>query len=45
MVRKNAHLSSDHLVDYVDRMSNIKQVAANGEIRGSVATFGLRAVN
>jgi len=38
MVRKYAHLSSDHLTQYVDRFSTIQA----GE--GSGATFGLRAI-
>lgn len=45
MVRKYAHLSSDHLVDFVDRLSGMKQSAANGDNLGNVATIGLRAVN
>jgi len=38
MVRKYAHLSSEHLVEYVDRLSRLKVVEA-----GNVATIGLRA--
>jgi site-specific recombinase XerD len=38
MVRKYAHLSSDHLTQYVDRFSAIQA----GE--GDSATIGLRAV-
>lgn len=43
MVRKYAHLSSDHLVDFVDRLSSMKQVVGNSG--GNVATIQLRAVN
>jgi len=38
MVRKYAHLSSDLLVPYVDRMSGLRLVQD-----GEVATLGLRA--
>lgn len=38
MVRKYAHLSSEHLAEYVDRLSALKTVGA-----GETATFGLRA--
>lgn len=38
MVRKYAHLSSEHLAEYVDRLSELKSVG-NGE----TATFGLRS--
>ena len=38
MVRKYAHLASDHLVQYVDRMSGLRLVP-----EGEVATMGLRA--
>jgi hypothetical protein len=38
MVRKYAHLSSDHLVPYVDRTSGLRLVQD-----GEVATLGLRA--
>lgn len=38
MVRKYAHLASDHLVQYVDRMSGLRLVP-----EGEVATNGLRA--
>ena len=38
MVRKYAHLSSDHLTQYVDRFSSIQA----GEV--GMSTFGLRAV-
>jgi integrase len=40
MVRKYAHLSSEHLIDYVDRVSSLKLVAGS---TAEVATFGLRA--
>lgn len=43
MVRKYAHLSSDHLVDFVDRLAGLKE--AVGSNRGNIATFQLRAVN
>ncbi|CAG0942230.1 Tyrosine recombinase XerC [Anaerolineae bacterium] len=39
MVRKYAHLSSEHLVEYVDRLSRLKAV---GSEPGKLATFGLR---
>jgi hypothetical protein len=39
MVRKYAHLASDHLVQYVDGMSGLRLVQQEGE----VATLGLRA--
>jgi integrase len=39
MVRKYAHLSSAHLIDYVDRLSGLKLVVDNGER----ATIQLRA--
>ena len=38
MVRRYAHLSSEHLADYVDRMSQLKLVT-----EGEVATIQLRA--
>ena len=38
MVRKYAHLASDHLMQYVDRMSGPRLVQD-----GEVATIGLRA--
>ena len=38
MVRKYAHLASDHLVQYVDRMSGLRVVQ-----EGDLATVGLRA--
>jgi hypothetical protein len=38
MVRKYAHLSSEHLAGYVDRLSNLKSVD-----HGEVATIQLRA--
>jgi hypothetical protein len=38
MVRKYAHLSTAHLTDYVDRVSQLRLVASEG-----VATNGLRA--
>lgn len=38
MVRKYAHLSSDHLTQYVDRFSSIHAGGAE------IATFGLRAI-
>ncbi len=38
MVRKYAHLSTAHLADYVDRVSQLRLVASEG-----VATIGLRA--
>jgi integrase len=41
MVRKYAHLSSDHLVEYVDRLSGLKLVG--GSSTGKVATIGLRS--
>ena len=37
MVRKYAHLASDHLAPYVDRMSGFRLVQD-----GDVATIGLR---
>jgi len=40
MVRKYAHLSPAHLTDYVDRVSSLRLVAAEG-----VATIRLRAGN
>ncbi|MGA7178389.1 MAG: tyrosine-type recombinase/integrase [Thiobacillaceae bacterium] len=40
MVRKYAHLSGEHLIDYVDRVSTLKVVASSLE---EYATFGLRA--
>ncbi|MDO9243391.1 MAG: tyrosine-type recombinase/integrase [Rhodocyclaceae bacterium] len=43
MVRKYAQLSSDHLVDFVDRLSDLKQGV--GSSREKIATFQLRAVN
>jgi len=39
MVRKYAHLSSEHLIDYVDRVSSLKVVSSSED----GATFGLRA--
>ena len=39
MVRKYAHLSSEHLTQYVDRLSGLKLVS----IKGEVATIQLRA--
>lgn len=39
MVRKYAHLSSEHLVEYVDRLSSLMAV---GNESAKVATFGLR---
>lgn len=39
MVRKYAHLSSEHLVKYVDRLSGLKLVQKNGEM----ATIGLQS--
>ena len=39
MVRKYAHLSSEHLVEYVDRLSRLKVVENTA---GEVATFQLR---
>ena len=41
MVRKYAHLSSEHLADYVDRLSSLKLVC--GTSTGKLATLGLRA--
>jgi hypothetical protein len=38
MVRRYAHLSSEHLADYVDRMSRLKPVT-----EGEMATIQLRA--
>jgi hypothetical protein len=38
MVRKYAHLASDHLVQYADRMSGLRLVHD-----GEAATMGLRA--
>jgi beta-glucosidase/6-phospho-beta-glucosidase/beta-galactosidase len=38
MVRKYAHLSTAHLTEYVDRVSQLTLVASEG-----VATVGLRA--
>ena len=38
MVRKYAHLASDHLAQYVDRMSGLRVVRD-----GESATVGLRA--
>ena len=38
MVRKYAHLSTEHLADYVDRLSSLRLAAQDG-----VATFRLRA--
>ena len=38
MVRRYAHLASDHLAPYVDRMSGLRLVQD-----GEVATLGLRA--
>ena len=43
MVRKYAHLSSEHLVEYVDRLSGLKLVGGKG--MGEVATIGLRSGN
>jgi beta-glucosidase/6-phospho-beta-glucosidase/beta-galactosidase len=40
MVRKYAHLSSEHLIDYVDRVSILKLVTSSTE---EGVTFGLRA--
>jgi integrase len=40
MVRKYAHLSSEHLTEYVDRLSSLKLV---GKDSGEVATIGLRS--
>ena len=40
MVRKYAHLSTAHLTEYVDRVSQLRLVASEG-----VATIGLRAGN
>ena len=40
MVRKYAHLSSDHLAEYVDRLSNMQQVGMGG---GRVATIQLQS--
>ena len=40
MVRKYAHLSSEHLIDYVDRLSSLKLV---GSSSGEMAAIGLRA--
>ncbi len=40
MVRKYAHLSSEHLTEYVDRLSSLKLV---GNDSGEVATIGLRS--
>ena len=39
MVRKYAHLSSEHLVEYVDRLSRLKVVETKP---GDLATIGLR---
>lgn len=39
MVRKNAHLSSEHLAEYVDRLSRLKVVENEP---GEMATIGLR---
>jgi integrase len=39
MVRKYAHLSSEHLTEYVDRLSRLKVV---GNEPGEMATIGLR---
>ena len=39
MVRKYAHLSSEHLASYVDRLSSLKAVDSEP---GKMATFGLR---
>jgi hypothetical protein len=39
MVRKYAHFSSDHPIDYVDRVSTLKVVTSSSE---EEATFGLR---
>ena len=39
MVRKYAHLSSEHLVEYVDRLSGLKVV---GNESAELATIGLR---
>jgi hypothetical protein len=38
MVQKYAHLASDHLVQYVDRMSGLRMVQD-----GEMATFRLQA--
>ena len=38
MVRKYAHLSTEHLADYVDRLSSLRLAAQDG-----VATLQLRA--
>jgi hypothetical protein len=38
MVRKYAHLASDHLAQYVDRISGLRVVQ-----EGDSATLGLRA--
>jgi hypothetical protein len=40
MVRKYSHLSTVHLAEYVDRVSQLRLVASEG-----VATIGLRAGN
>lgn len=40
MVRKYAHLSSEHLTEYVDRLSSLKAVSNDS---GEMATIGLRA--
>jgi len=40
MVRKYAHLSSEHLTEYVDRLSSLKLVSKDS---GEAATIGLRS--
>ena len=40
MVRKYAHFSSEHLTEYVDRLSSLKLVGSDS---GEVATIGLRS--
>ena len=40
MVRKYAHLSSEHLTEHVDRLSSLKLAGNDSE---EVATIGLRS--
>ena len=42
MVRKYAHLSSDHLAEYMDRLSALKEAGNDGD---ELATIRLRATN
>ena len=39
MVRRYAHLSSDHLAEYVDRMSGTLKLVKEDETAGKVATI------